>query len=96
MTAKVRKELFLTTVWWRELTTMDITINEYQIYDLSRLGQTNVFKRRLLCKSVYHFFQDTEEDYLQKVKVDIYDNSKTLCYSKSYRKAFKISNHRRY
>ena len=41
-------------------------------------------KRRLLCQSEYFFFEDTDQDLIQKVQLTIKDNDGLLVFNKTY------------
>ena len=79
--------MFVSSIWWRKPTTLDITINEYNTYKiLSTSGDqlNHIFKRMLLCKSNYFFFDDSDEDYLSKCQLIIKDHNGDICLNKIY------------
>ena len=79
--------MFVTSMWWRKPTTMDITVNEYSLHKILSTSDEQLSyctKRKLLCKSNYHFFDDTEEDLLTKCLLTIRDNNNVLCFQKIY------------
>ena len=76
--------MFINCDWWRPPPVTKITINEYQLYDVSKISNENRIKRRFLCKSVYKFYQDEDEDRIQKVQLAIYDAGGILCLLKVF------------
>ena len=83
---EVRKELIVSAQFWKRPYTMKFYLNEYQIYDISFLGTSISKKRKLLCQTTYYFYQDVEEDYIEKVDITIKDDKKKLCFHKTYNK----------
>ena len=69
--------------WWVKNPTMNIIVKEYQVYKVPVNGDI-VLKRRLLCKTNFHFFQDLNEDKLQKCEVRITDDLNSLILQKVY------------
>ena len=83
----VLKELFVTSMWWRKPTTLDITVSEYEVHKvLTMKGDelSHVLKRRLLCQSNYYFYDDCDQDYLSKCLVIIKDYNNVTCFKKIY------------
>ena len=76
--------MFINCFWWRPPPVTKLTINEYQLYDLSKILNDKIVKRRLLCKSIYKFYLEEEEDKIQKVQLVIYDAAGSLCFQKIY------------
>lgn len=60
MRETVRKEMIVTSEWWKTPPIVNITVAEYQLYDVSLVHITPKVKRRLLCSSKYHFYEETE------------------------------------
>ena len=79
----VRKEMIINTTWWTKPKSLNIYLNEYQLYDTC-VNDTPIVKRRLLCQTNYYFFEEVEEDYIQKCEVTIKDRDKKLCFKKTY------------
>ena len=63
---------------------MQIIVKEYQIYFVSQNDTEFIKKRRLLCQSEYFFFEDTDQDLIQKVQLTIKDNDGLLVFNKTY------------
>ena len=80
---EVNKEMIVTSFWWKKPEKLNIFLNEYQVYSI-KAGNIPVTKRRLLCQTNYHFFQDETQDYLQKCLVIIKDNTGSTCFKKTY------------
>ena len=79
--------MFISSMWWRKPTTLEITVNEYNIHKiLTTSGDelSHVLKRRFLCKSVYSFFDDSDEDDLSKCQLIITDDNGDVCLKKIY------------
>ena len=83
---KIRKEMLVTSMWWRKPTTTNIYVNEYQLYKVNSSPELEGenFKRRLLCQSNFYFFDEIEEDYISKCQLTIKDNMGYLFYKKTY------------
>ena len=81
---KIRKEMLVTSMWWRKPTTTNIYVNEYQLYKVnsSPVLEGENFMRRLLCQSNFYFFDEIEEDYISKCQLTIKDNMGYLFYKK--------------
>ena len=78
MNSTVRKELIVSADWMRCPTTT-ITVKEYRLFDTSGITPNiKIIKRKLLCKSTYFFYLDSDEDYLQKCQLTVRDSNGTL------------------
>ena len=83
-TVEVRKELTVTAMWWRIPQNMTIFIDEYQLFDLSCIKKKDCWKRKLLCKSTYYFYEDTDQSNLQKCVLTITDGRGCETYKNTY------------
>ena len=83
-TVEVRKEMIVSAEYWRKPQDIRIYLNEYQIYDVSPILGSEGQKRRLLCKTYFLFYEDQNEDQIQKVKVTITDDDGDVCFTKTY------------
>ena len=63
---------------------MKIHVSEYQLYDLTPIKEKITTKRRLLCKSTFHFYADSSEDDIVKLHLTIEDDKKEQCFEKVY------------
>ena len=70
--------------WWIKPPSVNIYVDEYQLYDLSPLKISPPLKRRFLARTHYYFFEETEEDNIQKCQVTIKDNKGILHLHKTY------------
>ena len=88
----VRKEMFMESkCLWRDPPSMNIYVREYQLIDVAEESTQSCFKRRLLCGSTYHFFEDTDEDRLQKCQLTIVDERKKPVFQKVYSQIDRIN-----
>lgn len=87
----VRKEMILRAAWWEKPKSMQIFLNEYQLYDVSSLPFSKSLKRKLLCQARYYFFEDEDEDYIQKCHFRIKDNLGQICIDKTYNQIDRIN-----
>ena len=53
----VRKEMIISSLWWETHPSMNIYIKEYQLCRIP-VQDKIVTKRRLLCQSQFHFYED--------------------------------------
>ena len=58
---EVRKQMRLEKDWWSRTPSMKIHVSEYQLLDLFPLTKTKTLKKKFLCKSIFHFYQDSDE-----------------------------------
>ena len=79
----VRKEMTISALWCEKPPIMNIYIKEYQLYKIPARDEL-VTKRRLLCQSQFNFFEDLEQDSLQKCELTITDDLNSLCFRKLY------------
>ena len=75
----ILKQLLLEGSWWKKPPELCIKVSEYQIYNLNSLNKRLGKKRRKLCESTYHFFQNPEESYIQKCRLTVVDEFKDVC-----------------
>ena len=76
--------MVLETIWWKKPYVMKIHVSEYQLYDLTPIKEKITTKRRLLCKSTFHFYADSFEDDIVKLHLTIEDDKKEQCFEKVY------------
>ena len=76
--------MIVTSFWWEKPEKYDIYVNEYQVYSVRSEKNTVSRKKRLLARSNYHFFQDSDEDLLQKCLLLIKDKDGETCFRKLY------------
>ena len=72
---------------WKIPTTLNVFVKEYEIWKVLSTSEANLshsFKRKFLCASHYHFFDDSDEDELTKVELTITDDHGTICFKKTY------------
>ena len=70
---------------------LNVIVEEYQIYDISSIKKETCFKRRFLCSTNYYFFEDENEDYIEKVQVTIKDNWGDICFNQFYNRVDRIN-----
>ena len=63
---------------------MNLIVNEYQVYDVTPLKKRKTMKRRFLCSTNYFFFEDENEDNTEKLQVTIKDNWGDVCLNQYY------------
>ena len=76
--------MIIHNLWWEKPPTFLIFLNEYQLYNLSSINQTDCVKKKLLCGTKFTFYEDSEESLIQKCRVTIKDSSKKICFTKTY------------
>ena len=76
--------MIVNAMWWRKPQTMDICIDEFQLYDLTFIKKKECVKRKLLCRSKYSFYEDNQEDDLQKCFLTIEDDMGIVCFQKVF------------
>lgn len=76
--------MLVSASWWDKPMKLTITVNEYQIYDITKLNQKEAFKRRFLCCSTYDFYTDEDQDCIEKCLLTITDNFGVVCIQKVY------------
>ena len=85
--------MVMTSYWWETPEKFDLFINEYQIYSVLDANNVPVPKRRLLCRTNYHFFQDPSQDLLQKCLLLIRDDVGDVCFKKMYWQVDNVNRH---
>ena len=93
MNGSLRKEMSVSSTFWRKPITLHITVNEYQVYNISSIKSEETWKRRLLCSSVYDFFPDEDQDDIEKCRLTIKDNFGCICFQEIYNR---IDEHNRH
>ena len=73
---------------------LNINVEEYQIYNLSPIVKKKCYKRRFMCSTNYYFFEDEDEDNIEKLQVTIKDNWGDVCLNQFYNRIDRIN--RRY
>ena len=87
----VRKELKTATYWFEKLPFLKVFVDEYELCKISADKSDNIVKRKLLCRSTFHFFLDEDEALLQKCALTIEDANKQLCFRKVYSQIDRIN-----
>ena len=91
MTVNINHHLLIYSNWWKVPKSMNIIVEEFQIYDVSLIKKRKCFKRRFLCSTDYYFFEDENEDNIEKLQVTIKDNWGDICFNKFYNRIDRIN-----
>ena len=91
MDVHVQKEMIISSMWWRSPVSVTIYLNEYQLYNVISKNQETCVKRKLLCRTEYYFYEEVEEDHIEKVVVLITDSNGCLCFKKTYNKVDNVN-----
>ena len=62
---------------------MNILVKEYQIHKVP-IGDEFILKRRLLCKSDFYFYEDEDQDYIQKCLLTVKDHMNFVIFEKLF------------
>lgn len=79
----IRKEMRITSVWWKDPKSVNIYVKEFQLFTVKSKNESHQ-KRKLLCESDFYFYQDSDEDFLEKCRVTIKDAGGCICLHKVY------------
>ena len=91
MTVSIPPELTIYSNWRKMPKSLNINLEEFQVYDVSPIVKKQLFKRRFLCSTNYFFFEDDNEDYIEKVQVTIKDNWGDICLNQLYNRIDRIN-----